>query len=290
MGANLIFYEVCMFVCVRVCVWWRRRRRARAGTALAGALNPPSLNTSASKTRRPQPAAQPLSLPKHTRVHVENIPTHPPTRCRAPPPPKKLPPPGGFNPQFIPSIASVQALFSRSFTSASFLLHAAFINLFSARVIYNQGAFGYKRPRCWGNARCALWPFDKRVFCGCARATAATRRASAAPPAPRAPGARPRAHRHALRRRSAAGMSTRLPVAHSVLLAAFAGPLGLLSHALTQVGGGRARAHTGARYWGARAGMGGGARAAGGRAGRGGWCGALAGMRLRRQMRPHARH
>ncbi|GBF97735.1 hypothetical protein Rsub_10899 [Raphidocelis subcapitata] len=46
---------------------------------------------------------------------------------------------GGFNPQFLPSLDSVATLFSRSFTSASFLLHTVFINMFAARWIYNNG-------------------------------------------------------------------------------------------------------------------------------------------------------
>lgn len=76
---------------------------------------------------------------------------------------------GGFHPQFFPSLSSIQTLFSRSFTSASFLIHVFFINLFSARTIYNNG------------------------------------------------------------------FSSRVPTGHSVLLAAFAGPLGVLSHLLTQL-------------------------------------------------------
>ncbi|KAI8475413.1 MAG: hypothetical protein J3K34DRAFT_517436 [Monoraphidium minutum] len=75
---------------------------------------------------------------------------------------------GGFHPQFIPSLASVQALFSRSFTAASFVLHAAFINLFASRAIYNHS------------------------------------------------------------------LTARIPAAHSILLAAVVGPLGALSHVLTQ--------------------------------------------------------
>ncbi|KIZ02793.1 hypothetical protein MNEG_5162 [Monoraphidium neglectum] len=75
---------------------------------------------------------------------------------------------GGFNPQFIPSLEGVAALFGRSFAAASFLLHVAFINLFAARTIYNHGVV------------------------------------------------------------------SRLPTSHSVLLAAVAGPLGLLSHLLTK--------------------------------------------------------
>eukprot|EP00882_Tetradesmus_deserticola_P020125 GHRQ01021692.1.p1 GENE.GHRQ01021692.1~~GHRQ01021692.1.p1 ORF type:complete len:175 (+),score=94.04 GHRQ01021692.1:150-674(+) len=46
---------------------------------------------------------------------------------------------GGFNPQFFPTLGSVMALFSRPFTAASFLLHAAAINLIAARSVYLDG-------------------------------------------------------------------------------------------------------------------------------------------------------
>jgi hypothetical protein len=46
---------------------------------------------------------------------------------------------GGFNPQFFPTLGSVMALFSRPFTAASFLLHAAAINLIAARSAYLDG-------------------------------------------------------------------------------------------------------------------------------------------------------
>lgn len=46
---------------------------------------------------------------------------------------------GGFNPQFFPTISSVQTLFSRPFTAASFLLHVAAINLIAARSAYLDG-------------------------------------------------------------------------------------------------------------------------------------------------------
>jgi hypothetical protein len=89
--------------------------------------------------------------------------------------PRPAPPPctpfrtDGFNPQFFPTLQSVQALFGRPFTAASFLLHAAAINLIAARSAYLDG------------------------------------------------------------------LAARVPAAHSVLLAAVVGPLGLLSHALTKV-------------------------------------------------------
>ncbi|KAF8064618.1 MHZ4 [Scenedesmus sp. PABB004] len=42
----------------------------------------------------------------------------------------------GFRPQFFPTLESVQALFGRPFTAASFLLHVAAINLIAARAAY----------------------------------------------------------------------------------------------------------------------------------------------------------
>jgi hypothetical protein len=67
----------------------------------------------------------------------------PPTHHQTKQNPEKTPPPpktGGFNPQFFPSLASVQALFSRGLTAASFVIHVAAINLFAARHVYNRGA------------------------------------------------------------------------------------------------------------------------------------------------------
>eukprot|EP00878_Enallax_costatus_P003531 GHUV01003745.1.p1 GENE.GHUV01003745.1~~GHUV01003745.1.p1 ORF type:complete len:274 (+),score=56.20 GHUV01003745.1:251-1072(+) len=46
---------------------------------------------------------------------------------------------GGFNPQFFPTLGSIQALFSRPFTAASFLLHVAAINLIAARSAFLDG-------------------------------------------------------------------------------------------------------------------------------------------------------
>jgi hypothetical protein len=50
---------------------------------------------------------------------------------------------GGFNPQFFPTLESVQALFGRPFTAASFLLHVLAINLIAARSAFSDG----KAPR-----------------------------------------------------------------------------------------------------------------------------------------------
>lgn len=47
---------------------------------------------------------------------------------------------GGFNPQFFPTLESVQALFGRPFTAASFLLHVLAINLIAARSAFIDGA------------------------------------------------------------------------------------------------------------------------------------------------------
>lgn len=62
-------------------------------------------------------------------------------------PPLAAPPPAapatcadGFNPQFFPTLDSVQTLFSRPFTAASFLLHALAINLVAARSAFIDGA------------------------------------------------------------------------------------------------------------------------------------------------------
>jgi len=46
---------------------------------------------------------------------------------------------GGFNPQFFPTLESVQALFGRPFTAASFLLHVLAINLIAARSAFING-------------------------------------------------------------------------------------------------------------------------------------------------------
>jgi hypothetical protein len=46
---------------------------------------------------------------------------------------------GGFNPQFFPTLESVEALFRRPFTAASFLLHVLAINLIAARSAYIDG-------------------------------------------------------------------------------------------------------------------------------------------------------
>lgn len=46
---------------------------------------------------------------------------------------------GGFNPQFFPTLQSVQALFGRPFTAASFLLHVLPINLIAARSAFIDG-------------------------------------------------------------------------------------------------------------------------------------------------------
>ena len=48
-------------------------------------------------------------------------------------------PAGGFNPQFFPTLESVQALFGRPFTAASFLLHVLAINLIAARSAFIDG-------------------------------------------------------------------------------------------------------------------------------------------------------
>jgi hypothetical protein len=49
---------------------------------------------------------------------------------------------GGFNPQFFPTLESVEALFRRPFTAASFLLHVLAINLIAARSAYIDGEWG----------------------------------------------------------------------------------------------------------------------------------------------------
>jgi hypothetical protein len=49
------------------------------------------------------------------------------------------PPAGGFNPQFFPSLQSIQALFSRPLTAASFLVHVLAINLIAARSMFLDG-------------------------------------------------------------------------------------------------------------------------------------------------------
>lgn len=53
--------------------------------------------------------------------------------------PTTLRPAGGFNPQFFPTLDSVQALFGRPFTAASFLLHVLAINLIAARSAFIDG-------------------------------------------------------------------------------------------------------------------------------------------------------
>ncbi|KAL4427483.1 hypothetical protein ABPG77_000772 [Micractinium sp. CCAP 211/92] len=46
---------------------------------------------------------------------------------------------GGFNPQFMPSLAGICTLFSRWLTAASLWVHLLAVNLFAARDMYLQG-------------------------------------------------------------------------------------------------------------------------------------------------------
>ena len=47
---------------------------------------------------------------------------------------------GGFKPQFLPNMHGIMALFSRTVTATSLLVHLLVINLFAARTLYLQGA------------------------------------------------------------------------------------------------------------------------------------------------------
>ena len=67
---------------------------------------------------------------------------------------------GGFNPQFFPTLDSVQALFSRPFTAASFLLHVLAINLIAARSAFVDGE---------------CLPRSSTVSCGCLEETGTLR-------------------------------------------------------------------------------------------------------------------
>ncbi|EFN59898.1 hypothetical protein CHLNCDRAFT_132919 [Chlorella variabilis] len=46
---------------------------------------------------------------------------------------------GGFNPQFMPSLAGICTLFSRWLTAASLWVHLLAVNLFAARELYMEG-------------------------------------------------------------------------------------------------------------------------------------------------------
>ena len=46
---------------------------------------------------------------------------------------------GGFNPQFMPSLAGICTLFSRWGTAASLWVHLLAVNLFAAREMYLEG-------------------------------------------------------------------------------------------------------------------------------------------------------
>ena len=46
---------------------------------------------------------------------------------------------GGFQPQFVPSLAGIMTLFSRTATAASLWLHLVAGNLFAARAVFLEG-------------------------------------------------------------------------------------------------------------------------------------------------------
>lgn len=61
-----------------------------------------------------------------------------------------MPPPlpratGGFNPQFMPSLAGICTLFSRWLTAASLWVHLLAVNLFAARELYMEGEGGLQQ-------------------------------------------------------------------------------------------------------------------------------------------------
>jgi hypothetical protein len=92
-------------------------------------------------------------------------------------------------------------------TSASFLLHVVFINLFVARAVYNNGGF-------WG-----LGPGPHRAGSAERPAGLSAAACQTRPLAPNLP-----------------GFESRVPTGHSILLAALVGPLGVVSHVFTKVG------------------------------------------------------
>jgi hypothetical protein len=97
-----------------VLLWLQRATARRSGRLLAGRLSRfRSINVTASLTHDA----------------CAHLPPTPAVCCA-----------GGFNPQFFPTLESVQTLFGRPFTAASFLLHVLAINLISARSAFIDGA------------------------------------------------------------------------------------------------------------------------------------------------------
>lgn len=118
-------------------------------------------------------------------------------------------PGAGFNPQFVPKIEGISALFQRPLTAASWLIHIWAINLFLGRVIYTEGkllagasvsctvgSIARRFPQPW--CRCTRLQLNQVLLCPCV-------------------------------------VTGGVPTWHSLLLACFLGPLGYVSHALTKL-------------------------------------------------------
>lgn len=103
---------------------------------------------------------------------------------------------GKFNPQFFPALRGVAELFSRPATAASVWVHLLVINVFAARSIWARRYLSNRRGKEVATAAAASSSASAASF------------ASASPPS--------------------------VPVAHSVLLAGVAAPLGLLADIITR--------------------------------------------------------